>query len=168
VQTLVPPRPNLGPEPWREAPVDFPAWAAGLALLALAIMTLLWTIRRRRGRQARSDAIPVLVVPDDVPGARLLNLSRRAREAMAKKFGPTIWARTTEEIATDPSLGEQLGPHLNPLLGLLRLADHRKFAPPSGAEGEETLEERLTEWEAWLGSFEAEKLPQARPDRPQS
>jgi len=152
---LVPPRPNLGPEPWSEVP---PSWQLPLAM-GLAAATLLlaafWLLIRRRAR--RRQEIPSRIQPaiaDDSPSAQLLNLAGQVRETLATRFGPSIRARTTEELSADPAVKEALGDdHFESLIRLLATADQWKFASPPGNGQTESLLDELSRWSAWEGVF---------------
>jgi hypothetical protein len=157
-RALVPPRPNLGPEPWSETRIDreLPL-EVGLAL-ALGLAGLLWIIRRRRVVRRRLAVIEKQVsAHDDSPGAVLLSLAARVREDLAARFGPSLRARTTEEIAADAAIREALGSkNLEPLTHLLITADRWKFASEPGNGLEESMLDDLSNWEAWHKTFLAE------------
>jgi hypothetical protein len=156
-RALVPPRPNLGPEPWSETRLDreLPL-EIGLAL-ALVLAALFWIIRRRVVRRHAPLAEPEFSALDDSPGAVLLSLAAKVREALAARFGPSLRARTTEEIAADDAIREALGAeNLEPLTHLLIAADRWKFASEPGNGREESLLGDLSNWEAWHKIFLAE------------
>ena len=119
---LVPPRPNLGPEPM---PAAWPwPWAwSGLIVATLAIAVVAAVGLRRRVK-ARVDEIP------SPPGPPTLTLTAdELRDALAARFGPGWRARTTEEILGDPAIVALLGASGHDRLdGLLRSADRAKFA----------------------------------------
>lgn len=122
---LVPPRPNLGPEPLEPGPA-WPIWVA----LAAAIMLAAWLAARRRRRVHPSSALEAPVEPVGSPREVLIGWADRARDVLAERFEPARRASTTEELADDAGLVEQLGPELAAdLLALLRAADRAKFAP---------------------------------------
>jgi hypothetical protein len=154
---LVPPRPNLGPEPWPDATFPGPE-LIGLVLLivCLAIGTV-W-ILKRRGAIARLKAKRKhsAVALDDSPTTRFLALTGLTRDALAEHFGPGLRARTTEEIAVDTTLKEQIGEeYFDQLLCLLRAADRLKFAVEPAAQPEMIEPADLSTWEAWFQSFRA-------------
>jgi len=152
-RVLVPPRPNLGPEPWSEEPSSpWPLLAVGLVLAAL-LAGLIWIIRRRR-RKRRAVAPPQPVTALDTPDAQLLSLAVQARETLATRFGPSLRARTTEEISNDAVVKEALGDdHFASLIRLLSTADRWKFAsPPENGQTESLLVE-LPHWSAWQGTL---------------
>ena len=123
---LVPPRPNLGPEPLEPGPA-WPIWGGLVAVILVAEWLRSW---RRRRRVDPSSAIQAPVEPVGSPREVLIGWADRARDALAVRFGPTRRASTTEELADDAGLIEQLGPELAAeLLALLRAADRAKFAP---------------------------------------
>lgn len=154
-RSLVPPRPNLGPEPWPDAGHDH-WWYFGLgaAVCALAAIGLpLW----RRGRR-RPPASPQSQAETaaETPEGRLLQLAELARETLASRFGPSIRARTSEELREDPQLREALGESgLSELMVLLEAADRRKFAPlpspdrPEPVPVPDPVLAELSAWEAW-------------------
>jgi hypothetical protein len=148
---LVPPRPNLGPEPWSEVSTrrDLP-WIIG-SLAAGLLLCICWFVIRRRGRRRR--AIPPLVqhvIGIDDPAAQLVNLAGQVREMLATRFGPSIRARTTEELSADPAIKEALGgDRLESLIRLLRAADLWKFASPPDNGQTESLLEELPHWSTW-------------------
>ncbi len=123
---LVPPRPNLGPEPLEPGP----AWPFWLALIAAILLAAGFISRRRRRRVHPSSAIEASVEPVGSSSEILIGWADRARDVLAERFGPARRASTTEELADDAGLVEQLGPELTAdLLALLRAADRAKFAP---------------------------------------
>ncbi|WP_435021936.1 hypothetical protein TA3x_002640 [Tundrisphaera sp. TA3] len=134
-ESLIPPRPNLGPEPWEEPGGLGPAWIGGGLALALALILV-----ARRRRLARKRPAGESDGPSD-GGAGLdpwVAASERAREALVRAFGPGWRSRTTEEIEADPMLADRLGPdHATRLVALFRRADLAKFAdpPPSPEDG---------------------------------
>jgi LPXTG-motif cell wall-anchored protein len=152
-RVLVPPRPNLGPEPWSEERVSsWPLLAAGLVLAAL-LAGAVWMLRRRR-RRRRAAPSPQPVAYLDTPDAQLLSLAIQARETLATRFGPFLRARTTEEISSDAVVKEALGDdHFESLIRLLSTADLWKFAsPPENGQTESLLEE-LPHWSVWQGTL---------------
>lgn len=154
---LVPPRPNLGPEPWPE-PAATP-WLA-IAMSAAAIVALLaaWAWRRRkapRGRQTPSTP-GASAAADPGPRGRLVSLSESVRDALTTRFGQSFRARTTEELAVDDRLVELLGEDgFRDLMQFLDRVDRVKFAPerPAGQDGE--LEESLRTWEPMIAAMSA-------------
>jgi len=153
-RSLVPPRPNLGPEPWSETnPVTWPMLAMVIALVAL-LSGAFWIIRRRARRPGPAPPRPPAIAPDHTPEAQLLNLAAQVRDSLVLRFGPPLRARTTEEISTDAVVKEALGDdHFKSLIRLLSTADHWKFAsPPENGQTEFLLEE-LPHWSAWQGTL---------------
>ncbi len=152
-QSLVPPRPNLGPEPWPETSPFQMVWmvVAGAALLVVA--WFLWRIVRRRlarslEKPAAADAL------DDTPRGRLVALSGSAKSALAARFGSTWRAKTTEELAVEPALAELLGPEMfRELIEFLDRTDRLKFAPERPARSGLTLEEELAAWDPRIASL---------------
>jgi hypothetical protein len=152
-RVLVPPRPNLGPEPWSEERLSlWPLLGVGLVLAAL-LAGAVWIISRRR-RRRRAVSTPQPVTSLDTPDAQLLSLAVQARETLATRFGPSLRARTTEEIAADPQVKEALGDdHFASLIRLLSTADHWKFASPPENGRTASLLEELPHWSAWQGTL---------------
>lgn len=144
---LTPPRPNPGPEPWRD---EFPTWVVVPSLLAIgACLALAWRLRRRR----RAVAVPPPhVAADDSPEARLLVLCDRLRGVLKSRLGPGLRARTTEEIASDPRTVDLLKDDCGKLTAILRAGDRLKFARRGRVEG---LEEQLADWASWADALEA-------------
>jgi hypothetical protein len=148
-ETLVPPRPNLGPEPWPDAPGWLGVagwWGSGLALMLLLV---LWRRRRRRSRAGSSSLASPIDLPAEVeptPRQRLITASVDVRGALIGAFGTTWASKTTEEIADEPKLAERFDPpEVERLVAFLRLADRVKFA-----EAEPSTPE---DWEAWAIDF---------------
>ncbi len=160
-KVLVPPRPNLGPEPWSvERPSQWPLVVAGL-ITAVLLAGLIWMIRRRR-RGRPSVPPPQPVAFPDTPDAQLLSLAVQARESLATRFGPALRARTTEEISSDAVVKQGLGDeHFATLIRLLSTADHWKFASlPENGQTASLLEE-LPRWSTWQASL-PDKTPARR------
>jgi hypothetical protein len=129
----------------------------GLALV-FVLAAVFWIIRRRRAYRRRvSLAEPEVAAHDDSPGAVLVSLAAKVREGLAARFGPSLRARTTEEIAADAAIREALGEvNLEPLTHLLIAADRWKFASEPGNGREESLLDDLSNWEEWHKTFLAE------------
>lgn len=161
VAPVLPPRPNLGPEPWPSAWTTYGPFVT-TALIALAIGLLAWRVYGRSrardgagepGREADSGA---------PPGATpLVVWSERVRVALADRLGGTGWAaRTTEELADDPTLTTRLGPESAArLVRFLRAADRAKFADDAPASRTE-----IEAWSAWAAAFVAGEEAKAPPD----
>jgi len=130
----------------------WPLLGVGLVFAAL-LAGAVWIISHRR-RRRRAVSTPQPVTSLDTPDAQLLSLAVRARETLATRFGPSLRARTTEEIAADTQVKEALGnDHFESLIRLLSTADHWKFAsPPENGQTESLLEE-LPHWSAWQGTL---------------
>lgn len=160
---LVPPRPNPGPEPWSE--VRSSQWSVLAALLLAMWLVVGWTILRRRRQHhgVRNAASGRVVSVDDSPSAKLLILAEEVRGTLITRFGPTMRARTTEEIAADPQVKEILGEQrLDPLIRLFEEADHWKFATQPGNGREQSLLENLSGWDAWHRALLADSAARAR------
>jgi hypothetical protein len=92
---------------------------------------------------------------------RVVDLSESVREALAARFGESWRAKTTEEIASEPSLAETLGAlSAEHLIGFLQVADLVKFAadrlPGYLPEIEPDLQRAEAEAGAWLEALAAE------------
>ena len=128
-ETLVPPRPNLGPEPWDDDGATWfgaTGWGVALGLLVLA---LVWRWQRTRGRQpVPADRAEEAVPPVD---PRIV-ASGLIRDALARRFGPAWGSKTTEEIEAEASLRDRLAPdQFAALIDLFRQSDRAKFAEPA-------------------------------------
>jgi hypothetical protein len=147
-RVLVLPRPNLGPETWSEEPSSvslLPLLAAGIALFVLlaGAMGILWhRLRRSRRRTNKTSSA-------EAPAAQLLDLAGQIREDLVARFGPSLRAHTTEEIAADLQVKEVLGvEHLEPVIRLLALADRCKFAAPPENGDQQSIRDQIWAWEA--------------------
>ena len=156
---LVPPRPNLGPEPWTEAqPITEILLVLGLmAALLLAGLGLLWH-RRRRARRDRRGRLAGGVGPDSEPAPRdrLVALAESVREALTVQFGAPSRAKTTEEWAADERLVQLLGePDFQELIRFLDQIDRVKFAPERSDNHHEAIQEALVSWEPRVATLQA-------------
>ena len=148
---LVPPRPNLGPEPW-EPPQ--PSRRADLVLLALIlavllIAALLWLRYRRRNARTHGEpfASQDIAGTDPSPRDRLVALSGSIRDALTVPFGNSCRAKTTEELAADNRLEQRLGhEELRELIRFLDQIDRLKFAPERTEYPQEMLADALASW----------------------
>jgi hypothetical protein len=137
---LVPPQPNLGPEPLPEAgSVDHALLAlvfviAGVGQLGL----ILWLLRKLRNRGRLRALRAEQAGPPSVPGSlrdQIIARSQELRAALAARFGPSWRAMTTEEIAAGPALADHLGPdRAARLIAFLGAADRAKFAREDDSE----------------------------------
>ena len=161
---LVPPRPNLGPEPWSEAqPIALYLWVGG----SLACLLVGWVVGRRlalvRARPARTD-LRSQGPRENTPRGRLVALSQSMRNVLADQFGTAWRAKTTEELSAEPRLLEVLGhDQLQELIRFLDQVDQLKFAPERSNHHHESLERELTTWEPRLADLN--KKIQAKPER---
>jgi hypothetical protein len=162
-QVLVPPRPNLGPEPWTEpqglarSPFSI---AAGLGTLVVVLLVT-WLLRRRRLRHARQAPRTSTLEPsDDSPHGRIVRLAADVRQVLSAQLGPTMRARTTEELAADPLVQERLGAEqFELLIQLLSRADLWKFAPPSENGHSDSLATEIPAWEALVATLGRRQPP---------
>ncbi len=164
---LIPPQPNLGPEPWRDPP---PASRLLLALAFVSIGLLLagWLWRRRRSLRARRPrlAIGELSEADAGPRGQLVGLSETIRDALTAQFGNSFRAKTTEELSADERLIVLLGDDgFRELMQFLDRIDRLKFAPVRPAEQDEDLSQVLAVWEPLVSALAARirAKPRSRP-----
>ena len=147
---LVPPRPNLGPESWREpAAASRLMLATGIATLAVVLIAWLWWRQRAALRARRAAAgVASLAAVDPAPRGRLVGLSGSIREALTVQFGSSFRAKTTQELSTDDRLAQLLGPEgFEELIQFLDRIDLLKFAPERPDDHDEALGELLSSWE---------------------
>jgi hypothetical protein len=145
-RSLVPPRPNLGPETWPKA---VPLAGIWLALLISASALLAWVLWRlvRRGAARPGQGLATPDSADVTPRGRLVALSTSTKNALASRFGPAWRAKTTEELAAEPALREMLGPEpLQELIQFLDRIDRLKFAPERPNQDRQSLHEELADW----------------------
>jgi hypothetical protein len=145
-RSLVPPRPNLGPESWPTPPWFELYWLI-LAIPALAVLGwVCWKIIRRglaRSHSARASHDD----SDATPRGRLVALSKSTRNALTARFGATWRAKTTEELAAEPLLAEVLGPEpLRDLIQFLDRVDRLKFAAERSNQFRQPLDDELAAW----------------------
>jgi hypothetical protein len=161
---LVPPRPNLGPVAWEEEGPSF-ATVAAVWFLLLAALVMTWSWRRRRAalRERRAklhERARSAVENDALTREPLAFWSVAVREALAARFGPALRARTTEEIAADHLLAEELGPEpFDRLVRFLSVADRVRFAAADPAPPDAGTDEPQGGWETWARDFVASAVP---------
>lgn len=129
---LLPPRPNLGPEPWQSASGAGWEWSALLLVLLIVggVGVFRWW-KSRRGRASRPGSIPDPRSADDLGPLEDRRVSRAEslRDALIAAFGPSWGAKTTEEIAEEPDLASKIGPErAGEVVALLAEADRAKFS----------------------------------------
>jgi hypothetical protein len=117
-------------------------------LTALLCGIVLW---RRLGRRRRAEPIrPQAQSLDQSPEAQLVQLASEVRETLIKRFGPSLRARTTEEISGDPAIKEALGEApFDDLIRFLATADHWKFASTPENGRREPILAQLAHWTTW-------------------
>jgi hypothetical protein len=129
---IVPPRPNLGPEPML-APAPSSRIVLGFAAALVVGSLIVWRMRRRHKPRARSltsdasqgqsQALP------DAPRLQFIIFAEMLRRALVARFGPHWQAKTTEEICSEADLAALLGPERRGQLArLLHIGDRAKFA----------------------------------------
>jgi hypothetical protein len=132
VEPIVLPRPNLGPEPWPDAPV-WP-WITAAAVL-VSLVALIIKHRRKRARAKTTTVIPNEVAASPSEPSPLTD---RVRGALIRAFGPAWRARTTEEVAASPALAERFGPEVAAqVVAYLRACDRAKFSANAASPDEE-------------------------------
>jgi hypothetical protein len=154
---LIPPRPNLGPEPWRE-PDPTPGLLLALCLSALAGLLAIWLWRRRRTLGTRGTGASTNGPPaaEPTPRDRLVGLSETIRDALTAQFGPSCRAKTTEEISADERLTQLVGEEsFRDLILFLDRIDLLKFAPDRSENHDEELGGILRTWEPRMTALAA-------------
>lgn len=154
---LVPPRPNLGPEPWRDPSSKF--WLPMILATAAIVVFLaagFW-LRRKRSRGRRSRVTGLVNDPAQAgPRGQLVGLSESVRDALTTRFGNSVRAKTTEELADDPHLAEALDVEsFEDLIRFLDRIDRIKFATGSALNVDEELARELAEWEPRINDLTA-------------
>jgi hypothetical protein len=156
---LVPPRPNLGPEPWPDAgPITGLLLVLGLmAALLLAGAGLLWRHHRKAPRVRQGRLAPAAGFDSQpTPRDRLVALAESVRDALTVQFGAPSRAKTTEEWAADARLVQLLGePDFQELIRFLDQIDRVKFAPEHSDNHHEAIQEALVSWEPRVASLQA-------------
>ncbi len=146
----LPPRPNLGPEPWPETDWATGLIGAGILLASLMIgVAVLVLGKRRRKTEGVSQAMAGPDEPEDAgtPRGRLVRAAEVIRTALVHRHGPSWAAKTTEEVAAETALGDWLGGERGAeVVGLLARADEAKFA---GLDGDFDAAISQGELEAW-------------------
>jgi hypothetical protein len=148
---LLPPRPNLGPEPLPDSGL-LPPHFIGVILAGLAAVLILVGRRRiRRRRSTRPHHAGGGAAPAGPPSARdrLIALSPSIRSALTRRFGSSCLAKTTEELASDDRIGEILGqPDFEHLIGILTAIDRLKFSVSARSDEDgSSVTEHLEAWE---------------------
>lgn len=141
-EPVLPPRANLGPEPWPDSSEGI-GW--GLVFLGLVVLVAisfaLWMRSRRNRRRAdlqKSERGQTRPPAFPSPIDRRIRRAERLRDALITAFGPSWSAKTTEEIAADPALPTRLGPEPSArVVAILADADRAKFAGLSSDEHSE-------------------------------
>ena len=161
--SLVPPRPNLGPEPMSE-PIGYgPAGVLIPPAFAIGLLAFAWARARGRGHRQAPGERPGSIA--DPPQDPIILWADRVRRALADRLGPAWSAKTTEEIAGEFDLEAVIGPERRTfLLRLLAEADRRKFAGSTGLDSEDLPPDRpalqlspfdpeTDDWAAWASGL---------------
>ncbi len=116
----LPPRPNLGPEPWGEP--GPPGWWLWAILAVLGLFAIRAIARRRRKpveRMVSAEGSPAPAAPTDAV---------EFSEALRALLGGEWQSKTTEELARDGELRAWFDVHLHAeVIHLLERADRLKF-----------------------------------------
>lgn len=156
---LVPPRPNLGPDPLPQSTTQAVTLAASAVALGLLVIGTFWIRRRINARRRLAVVLvpppsPTVVEPDS-SREWMIAWSDSVRETLVHRFGPSWRAKTTQEIALDERLPSVLGAEQTArLLTFLSEADHAKFAA-DGASAWILDEQSSESWKAWVAGFVA-------------
>ena len=137
---LVPPQPNLGPEPFKEPAL---VWPWFIAIFGVVITVALFRLRKPRTGRSQTAGSAMADVATPVPSVeRMAMLSAEVRRSLALRFDETWLAKTTEEISANAALNDRLGTDgATRLVDFLRAADLARFARKEG---------QGVEFEAWL------------------
>lgn len=154
---LVPPKPNLGPEPWRDVRPHSWLLLSAIVVAIVGVAFLLgWTWRRRAALRARRALSAVAMAAEPTPRDRLVGLSESIRDALTVPFGISGRAKTTEELASDERLAGLLGDEdFRELIRFLDRIDVIKFAPERGDNEQDALAELLSSWEPRIATLDA-------------
>ncbi len=148
-RSLVPPRPNLGPESTLDSPPFVNLWtAAGILVTSLLLIAVASWIRIRRVRGRPRGVVAVSRgAPDDTPRGHFVALSQSIRETLTAQFGTSWRAKTTEELSADSQLEQVLGKEpLEELIRFLDQVDRLKFAPERPRHHVDSLDDELAAW----------------------
>lgn len=154
---LVPPRPNLGPDPYPQGAVSPKAFTAAGVGLVFGLLVILW-VRRRLKKKRRAAPVPTVAPRPTLADPSttrdwMIVWSDNVRDALVERFGPAWRAKTTEEISTDERLADALGSEqATQLLVFLNEADRAKFAPEADATWA-LDDERANDWRDWVTLF---------------
>lgn len=128
--SLVPPCPNLGPEPLDSSTISsiwlvIPAILIVVTVLLVSLRLLRGRLRGKTGKGPDRQARPTPGTSADV----LIELSGKIRGTLVERFGEAWRAKTTEEISSEPALWEVFGRETaERLVAILSEADRVKFA----------------------------------------
>lgn len=133
-ESLTPPYPNLGPEPWPGGPRRSgwtTAAGAGLLLVVLSFAAAAWVARRRLRTRAHASGGPAESPPPDATDstpARFIAGSAALRSALVERHGELWRAKTTEEVAPALAAAGADETFIRDLVEFLQVADRAKFA----------------------------------------
>lgn len=142
---LIPPRPNLGPEPYDAAAPVWP-WVVAIGAAIVTVGVIRWMqAPSQLAKPARN--VEAELASSVAPEVRMARLSAAVRQCLAARFDESWLAKTTEEIEAVVILGDEDVPRL---IAFLHAADLVKFARREG-QGDD-----LEAWLAWASSFVAD------------
>ena len=146
VSPILPPRPNLGPEPWPVSDDSALWWL--LSAVPVGLFVAWWCVRRRQVAETGKQAAPRINSAAVTASDSLIHLTDQVREAMSRHLGSSWGAMTTEEIAIELPRIEGIDPSLcSRTIVYLLAADSAKFA------GGEILSDRFAEAELWAAEL---------------
>jgi hypothetical protein len=146
---LIPPRPNLGPEPF-EKPSRVNAWPVAAAVTFVVIVLCLVLRRRARRIAVSTTAQPA---SGNTPADAVHALADSVRAQLVLRFGDPWRARTTEQIAESHAIAEALGAEsFQMLVAFLQAVDVVKYSGQENANSD-TIR---AEWSNWAAHFVAD------------
>ena len=162
---LIPPRPNLGPEPWSEGDPSSLWLAVTTVATGLLMGYLGLRLVRRRRRKIAVRRRPDPSRSDDTPRGQLVAQSSSLRDALAHHFGLAWRAKTIEELASEPQLAAVLDTdELRDMIRFLDEVDRLKFAPERSDQHHERLAHHLQSWQPRLAELKKKFPSQAASD----
>jgi hypothetical protein len=160
---LVPPQPNLGPEPWPDESLVPAFGVAASAVTSLLLGWILWRLFRRRRARRAQGALAGGQEADGTPKGQFLALAATVREALIRQYGTEWRAKTTEELSEDGQLEQALGREpVQELVRFLNQVDLLKFAPERSNHQDRRLERELGTWKPLVADLVVRI--QAKPD----
>lgn len=148
---ILPPRPNLGPEPWDDRSFTDLFIIIAFVLFVINALLFIYKLLMDIRGSARSNRSSSTENPaNDDPKAVWVAWSNRVRAALDREFGAGHSARTTEEIEGDSAIKTGMNAdRRDRLIAFLRAADQAKFGGESIALDPETR----SIWDDWVQEF---------------